>query len=66
MVRRRRENSEKGSAKQGRSQPPAEPNRIRASTPFGFTAKHLTPYGGLLPVATMLKKLGFEQQARTR
>ena len=36
------------------------PNRIGASTPFDFTAKNLTPYGGLLPVATMLEKLGFQ------
>ena len=40
--------------------PPAEPYRISASTPFDFTAKHLTPYGGLLPVATMLETLGFQ------
>jgi hypothetical protein len=37
-----------------------EPKKIGASTPFDFTAKHLTPYGGLLPVATMLEKLGFQ------
>ena len=61
MVGRRRENYEKRSVKQGRMQPAAEPNEIGASTPFDFTAKHLTPYGGLLPVATMLEKLGFEQ-----
>lgn len=61
MVRRRRESSEKRSAKQGRIQPAAEPNTIGASTPFDFTAKQLTPYGGLLPVATMLEKLGFER-----
>ena len=61
MVGRRRENYEKRSVKQGRMQPAAEPNEIGASTPFDFTAKRLTPYGGLLPVATMLEKLGFEQ-----
>jgi len=61
MVRRRRENNEKRSTKQGRIQRAAEPNTIGASTPFDFTAKQLTPYGGLLPVATMLEKLGFER-----
>ena len=61
MVSRRRENSEKRPVKQGRISPTPEPNRIGASTPFDFTAKHLTPYGGLLPVATMVEKLGFEQ-----
>jgi hypothetical protein len=38
-----------------------EPNRIGASTPYDFEAKNLTAYGGLLPVATMLEKLGFQQ-----
>jgi len=38
-----------------------EPNRIGASTPYDFEAKNLTAYGGLLPVATMLEKLGFRQ-----
>jgi hypothetical protein len=37
-----------------------EPNRIGASTPFDFNGKNLTPYGGLLPVITMLDKLGFQ------
>ena len=38
-----------------------EPNKIGAATPYDFEAKHLTAYGGLLPVATMLEKLGFQQ-----
>jgi hypothetical protein len=38
-----------------------EPNKIGASTPYDFTAKNLTAYGGLLPVATMLERLGFQQ-----
>jgi hypothetical protein len=38
-----------------------EPNRIGASTPYDFEAHNLTAYGGLLPVATMLEKLGFQQ-----
>ena len=29
--------------------------------PYDFCAKNLTPYGGLLPVATMLEKIGFEK-----
>ena len=36
-----------------------EPNKIGAATPYDFHGKNLTPYGGLLPVATMLEKLGF-------
>jgi hypothetical protein len=39
----------------------AEPNKITASTAYDFEAKNLTAYGGLLPVATMLEKLGFQQ-----
>ena len=39
----------------------AEPNKIGASTPYDFDARNLTAYGGLLPVATMLEKLGFQQ-----
>src|SRR3982075_3994150 len=37
-----------------------EPNKIGASTPYDFNGKNLTPYGGLLPVITMLEKLGFQ------
>ena len=39
----------------------SKPNKIGASTPFDFVARNLTAYGGLLPVATMLEKLGFQQ-----
>jgi len=38
-----------------------EPNKIGASTPYDFDLRNLTAYGGLLPVATMLEKLGFQQ-----
>ena len=39
----------------------SEPNKIGASTPYDFEARNLTAYGGLLPVATMLEKLRFQQ-----
>jgi hypothetical protein len=55
------EHSDKKPAKQGPEDVPAEPNKIGASTPYDFEAKNLTAYGGLLPVATMLEKLGFQQ-----
>lgn len=48
-------------AKQGVQEITPEPNKINASTPFDFEAKNLTAYGGLLPVASMLEKLGFQQ-----
>src|SRR5437762_10800265 len=38
-----------------------EPYKIGAATPYDFEGKNLTAYGGLLPVATMLEKLGFQQ-----
>jgi hypothetical protein len=38
-----------------------EPDKIGASTPYDFQAHNLTAYGGLLPVATLLDKLGFQQ-----
>ena len=37
------------------------PNKIGASTPYDFDARNLIAYGGLLPVATMLENLGFQQ-----
>jgi hypothetical protein len=36
-------------------------NKIVASTPYDFQARNLTAYGGLLPVAAMLEKIGFQQ-----
>jgi len=61
MVTNKKKHSEKRPAKQG---PPAvtpSPNKIGASTPYDFRGKNLTAYGGLLPVATMLEKLGFQR-----
>jgi hypothetical protein len=56
-----KKHSDKSSAKQGPEEVRSEPNKIGASTTFDFEAKNLTAYGGLLPVATMLEKLGFQQ-----
>lgn len=55
------EHSEKTSARQGIESVVAGPLKIGASTPYDFSARNLTAYGGLLPVATMLEKLGFQQ-----
>jgi hypothetical protein len=60
MVTSRDQHSVKRTAQQGRREPSPAPNRIGASTPYNFRGKNLTPYGGLLPVATMLEKLGFQ------
>src|ERR1035437_1183158 len=45
---------------QGSEGPTSEPNKINSSTPYDFSGKNLTPYGGLLPVITMLEKLCFQ------
>src|ERR1039457_3352337 len=60
MVTNRIQHSVKRPIKQEPGETASEPNRIGASTPFNFSGKNLTPYGGLLPVATMLEKLGFQ------
>src|ERR1700751_4834786 len=61
MVINTKEHSEKKPTEQGPEEVRSEPNGIGASTPYDFEAKNLTAYGGLLPVATMLEKLGFPQ-----
>jgi len=60
MVTNRNKHSDKIAAKQGSGDGAPEPNRINASTPYDFAGKNLTPYGGLLPVITMLEKLDFQ------
>ena len=60
MVTDRKKDSVKTPEKQGAEHTASEPNKISASTPYDFTAKNLTPYGGLLPVITMLEKLEFQ------
>ena len=60
MVTNRIQDSGNKPVKQGPGATTPQPNRIGASTPFDFSGKNLTPYGGLLPVATMLEKLGFQ------
>ena len=57
----RKKHTDKTPAKQGPGAGIAEPNKIRAATPYDFQAKNLTAYGGLLPVAAMLERLGFQQ-----
>ena len=56
-----RKHSGKTRSRQGAEAATPEPFKIGASTPYDFSARNLTAYGGLLPVATMLEKLGFQQ-----
>src|SRR5579863_2586002 len=57
----KKKDTDKTPAKQGAGAVLSEPNKIGASTPYDFQGKNLTAYGGLLPVATMLERLGFQQ-----
>jgi len=60
MVTDRKQNSVKRRVKQCPGETAPEPNKISASTAYDFNGRNLTPYGGLLPVVTMLEKLGFQ------
>jgi len=60
MVTSRKQDSDKRPIKQGLERSTPEPNKIGASTAYDFAGKNLTAYGGLLPVITMLEKLGFQ------
>jgi hypothetical protein len=61
MVISANERNSKKPAKQGIAESTRKPIKINGSTHFDFRAKNLTAYVGLLPVATMLEKLKFQQ-----
>src|SRR6516165_792389 len=61
MVNNTNEHTRKTPAKQGSEAVIPKPIKIGASTPFDFQGSNMTAYGGLLPVATMLEKLQFQQ-----
>jgi hypothetical protein len=60
-VNNKTEHSDNRAARQGAERDIGEPNKIGASTPYDFEGRNLTAYGGLLPVATLLEKLRFQQ-----
>src|SRR5450759_2822021 len=60
MITDRKTDSAKTPVKHGAADVAQETHKINASTPYDFNGKNLTPYGGLLPVITMLEKLGFQ------
>jgi hypothetical protein len=60
MVNEQEQDSGRRPTNQGVRDVIPDPNRINASTPYDFNGRNLTPYGGLLPVITMLEKLGFQ------
>ena len=61
MVTNKNEHTTKTPAKQGADEITPKPMKIGASTPYDFQGSNMTAYGGLLPVATMLEKLQFQQ-----
>jgi hypothetical protein len=65
MVMNKKKHRKKTPDRQAFQDTPSHPNKIGPSTPFEFKGKNLTAYGGLLPVATMLEKLGFQELVET-
>ena len=61
MVSNQQQHTAKKRGPQASAPPLPEPNKIGSSTPYDFESKNLTAYGGLLPVATLLEKLQFQQ-----
>jgi hypothetical protein len=61
MVSKSGQHTAKKRGRQALSQPMPEPNRIGSTTLYDFDSRNLTAYGGLLPVATLLEKLQFQQ-----
>jgi hypothetical protein len=61
MVKNKNEHTRKSSANQGPEEVIPKPMKIGASTPYDFQGSNMTAYGGLLPVATMLEKLQFQE-----
>jgi hypothetical protein len=61
MVNNSNEHTRQTRAKQGHESVISKPIKIGASTPYDFQGSNLTAYGGLLPVATMLEKLQFQE-----
>ena len=57
----RKEHTQKTPGQQAPDVVIRKPMKIGASTPYDFQGSNRTAYGGLLPVATMLEKLQFQQ-----
>jgi len=64
MVANKKQHSSEIRSQQAPNEVHSDINKIGASTPYDFSAKNLTPYGGLLPVATMLEKIGFQEMVQ--
>jgi len=61
MVNSRNKHTGELPAKPGAEADIPKPIKIGANTPFDFKGSNMTAYGGLLPVATMLEKLRFQE-----
>ena len=61
MVRRKKKGTPENRTDQGFFSDASGITRIGASTPYDFQGGRMTPFGGLLPLATMLEKLRFQK-----
>lgn len=61
MVKHKKYYKQKTHKRQGKKRSQEKVNKINAKTPYDFKGRHLTPYGGLLPLAAMLEKLKFKE-----
>lgn len=60
MVKHKKHYKQKSRKRQGKKRGQERVNKINAKTPYDFKGRHLTPYGGLLPLVSMLEKLKFK------
>jgi len=61
MVKRRNQYKQESHKRQGKKRLLTEVKKISAKTPYDFKGRHLTPYGGLLPLVSLLEKLKFKE-----
>ena len=61
MVKHEKHYKRKAHKRQGKKRSLAQVRKISAKTPYDFKGRHLTPYGGLLPLVALLEKLKFKE-----
>jgi hypothetical protein len=61
MVKHEKHYKQKAHKRQAKKRSLAEVKKISAKTPYDFKGRHLTPYGGLLPLVALLEKLKFKE-----
>ena len=66
MVMNKQKRDEEKTARQRATSSSPESLKIGGSTSYDFRGNKLTAYGGLLPIAAMLGKLGFSNWQKKR